>query len=222
VLRSDRALLDAFRRGDPAALSKVYWEYVDAVAAVARHGFIVDASGRVRGEPAPADQRDVVQEVFARAFSDKARRAYDGINPYRPYLLRICKNLMIDRARARSRVVALEEQDRSGRPIDEWLADDTLPDEPNLDTDPEWRALVALTESFVRTLDDEARQFVKLRYEEQKSQYEVADLMKVTRRRVRTLEARVEKGLRRAMAAKGQRAPEALVLLLALASSLWS
>lgn len=216
MLRSDRALLDAFRKGDPAALSKVYWEYVDAVAAVVRHGFIVDASGRVRGEPDPADQRDVVQEVFSRAFSEKARLSYDGINPYRPYLLRICKNLMIDRARARSRIVALEEQDRSGRPIDEWLADDTLPDEPNLDTDPEWRAQVAVTSAFVATLDAEAKQFVKLRYEEQKSQYEVADLMGVTRRRVRTLEDRVEKGLRKALAQKGHKAPVALSLLLLL------
>jgi len=42
---------------------------------------------------------DVVQEVFVRALSEKARTSYDGLRPYRPYLLRIAKNLMIDRAR---------------------------------------------------------------------------------------------------------------------------
>lgn len=220
MLRSDRALLDAFRRGEPAALSRVYFEYVDAVFSVVRHGFIVDStSGRIRGEPDPADQRDVVQEVFARAFKEKARLSYDGLNPYRPYLLRICKNLMIDRARARSRVVALEEQDRSGRPIDEWLADDELPDELNLDTDPEWRALVQIAGDFVKTLDDEMKQFVKLRYEDQGSQYDVAAAMGITRRRVRTLEDRVEKALKKAIAKKGARVPVALILLLAGAAA---
>ncbi len=213
MLRSDRALLDAFRRGEPDALTRVYTEYVDDVARIVRHGFIVE-NGRVRGEVAAADQRDVVQEVFMRAFAEKARLAYDGLNPYRPYLLRICKNLMIDRARARSRIVPLEEQDRLGRPIDEWLADDKLPDEENLDLDPEWRALVALTSEFCKTLDAEAREFVRLRYELQGSQYDVADAMKITRRRVRTLEERVEKGLKKALASKRSKVSAAMVVLL--------
>src|SRR5258706_11892085 len=93
LFRDRPALLDAFYRGDGPALEDVYWGYVDLVEGIARHGFLVLRSGqRVHG--AGRDEiADLVQETFARAFGDRARRAYDGQRPYGPYLATIARNL---------------------------------------------------------------------------------------------------------------------------------
>lgn len=107
VFLDNRALLDAFRRGDRAALTEVYRRYVDEVAGVVRHGFALGGKA-VRGVREVDCQRDLVQEVFVRCFSEAARKGYDGISPFRPYLLRIAKNLMIDEARKSGRAVVLE------------------------------------------------------------------------------------------------------------------
>ena len=74
LLASDRQLLDAFRRGDDAALATVYFHYVDDIAGIIRNGFSI-ASGktRVRGVDDEATERDLVQEVFARAFAPRSR-----------------------------------------------------------------------------------------------------------------------------------------------------
>jgi len=83
VFAADRALLDAFRRGDRAAIATVYFHDVDDIAAVARNGFAIPTTGaRVRGAADEATERDLVQEVFVRAFAPRARDAYDGIRPY--------------------------------------------------------------------------------------------------------------------------------------------
>ena len=102
IFRDDRPLLDAFRRGDRAAAERVYYHYVDDVDKLVRRGFILDAKETIR-VPGIGDAdaaADLVQEVFVRALSEPARLSYDGLRPYRPYLLRIAKNLLIDRLRA--------------------------------------------------------------------------------------------------------------------------
>ena len=40
-----------------------------------------------------------MQEAFRRAFEERARSAYDGLRPYRRYLLTITRNLVIDQLR---------------------------------------------------------------------------------------------------------------------------
>jgi DNA-directed RNA polymerase specialized sigma24 family protein len=140
VFASDRALLDAFRRGDRGALTTVYFHYVDEVAAIVRHGFsIPDTGAQVRGIADESTQRDVVQEVFARAFAPRARDAYDGVRPYGPYLKRIARNLMIDRARAEGNTVTLED-------VVEIAV------EPEPAEDAEWIALRRETAAYVAAL----------------------------------------------------------------------
>jgi DNA-directed RNA polymerase specialized sigma24 family protein len=74
----------------------------------------------VRGHDADGE-RELVQDTFAKAFAAAARQAYDGVSPYRPYLLRITKNLMIDRYRAAQRTPV--ELDETGvGDIDQLLA----------------------------------------------------------------------------------------------------
>lgn len=136
--------------------------------------------------------RDVLQEVFIRAFSAASRRRYDGLRPFDTWLRTIARNLLIDRAR------------RKGLPEAEAEALDFVPDgaadaETNL-LDAELRDATA---QFVGSLDPEQRRFVELRFEQERAQEDVAKAMKITRRRVRTLEARVHAGLRAFLEARG-------------------
>ena len=87
VFAGNRALREAFRRGERAALTTVYFHFVDEIAAVIRNGFAIPSStARVRGVVHEQTQRDLVQEVFARAFATRARDAYDGVDGTQPGL----------------------------------------------------------------------------------------------------------------------------------------
>jgi RNA polymerase sigma-70 factor (ECF subfamily) len=191
LLEADRALLDAFRRGDREALSQVYFRYVDSVATLVRFGFMLDAHGlRVPGARDPDDERESVQEVFVRAFAERARRGYDGIRPYRHYLLRIAKNLLIDRQRARGHEVALDAGALDGDEPDPASVYEPAPDV-------HWQRQAAATSDYVAGLSPELRELVRLRFEDGYSQAHAAEQMQVSRRRVRTLERRAMTGLRR-------------------------
>jgi RNA polymerase sigma-70 factor, ECF subfamily len=203
IFANNRDLLDRFRRGDREALAAVYYRYVDEVATLARRGFTIESSGHVYVRGLDADgERELVQDTFVKAFAESARLAYDGVSPYRPYLLRITKNLMIDRYRAAQRRTV--ELDRSGvGDIDQLLAANcefAAADEPE---DLHWKQLRTATNEFVATLDDESRQLIALRFVEELSQDETALRMKCSRRRVRTIEDRVVAGLRKSLQKRG-------------------
>lgn len=198
VFEGKRDLLDRFRRGDRAALAEVYERYVDDVAMVVRRGFTMESQGMV--VPGARDrevEREIVQDTFLRAFTEAARLAYDGLRPYRPYLLRITKNLMIDRLRARAREgAAVGDVGDIDRLLETNAPFDAEP-ERDAGEDLRWRLLSARTAEYVAGLDEESRTLVKLRFDEELSQDTVASRMRCTRRRVRTLEERVQDGLRR-------------------------
>ena len=195
IFENNRELLDRFRGGDRAALVEVYEAYVDDVATLARRGFTMEAHGHVYVAGFDAqDEYELVQDTFLRAFGDKARISFDGLRPYRPFLLRITKNLMIDRLRAR------RAQGRQGGvgDIDEVLESNTavaVIEDPAEDL--HWDELSAKTADFLAELDQEARDVIRLRFEDDLSQDAVAERLGCSRRRVRTLEARVQKRLQR-------------------------
>lgn len=192
-LHEDRALLDAFRAGDPDALTTVFNTHVDDIARVARFGFALDERSYVRGIADVEEQRDVIQDVFVRAFSEKARAAYDGLRPYRPYLLRIAKNLMIDRARKIGRRPAKVEASADMPSIDALIDRDAPVPAPEEDID--WNHQRAIAKRYMASLSAELSHFVELRFVECLSQADVANALGVTRRRVRTLEKRTLAGL---------------------------
>jgi RNA polymerase sigma-70 factor (ECF subfamily) len=203
ILDGDRELLDAFRRGDRDALARIYHHHVDEVGLVIRRGFTIEAHGHVH-VPGAGDvdaEHELIQEVFVRAFSPSARAAFDGLRPYRPYLLRIAKNLLIDRARAqRRREVPLDDIDLSEEAAAAELpANDGAAPEDDLD----WKRLLAVAETYVAGLDRESQEFIRLRFEEELSQDETATRLGVSRRRVRTLETRTQSGLRKQLARNG-------------------
>lgn len=191
ALEQDRELLAAFRAGQREVLARVYHALVDDVFRVAALGFVT-ANGSIRPERDPDEQRVIVQEVFVRAFADRARNAYDGLRPYRPYLLTIAKNVMIDRARARSTEAARTTE----IDVDAIISGD-LAIAGEIEETIEQQELRAAAAAYVETLDEGRRAFVRLRFDQDLSQADVAAALGVTRRRVRTLEGRVMTGLRK-------------------------
>ncbi|MBK6686821.1 MAG: sigma-70 family RNA polymerase sigma factor [Deltaproteobacteria bacterium] len=198
LLLGDRSLLDAFRRGDAQALTKIYYHHVDDVARLVRRGFVLDAQGgaRVFGAPNADVERELVQETFLRAFSPAGRRAFDGLRPYRPYLLRIAKNLLIDRHRRRRPEVSLENWP-------EGAALDAAPLGPELEQSMDDRKLFEVTKVYLQALPAEEREIVRLRFEEGLSQDVVSAQLGVTRRRVRSVEESVQRGLERHLSSQG-------------------
>lgn len=191
ALEQDREQLAAFRKGRHDVLAAIYHTLVNDVFRVAAHGFVTP-NGSIRPERDPDEQRAIVQEVFVRAFAERARLAYDGLRPYRPYLLTIAKNVMIDRARTRS----MEAARTTEIDVDAMIATDAaIPGE--VEESVEQQQLRAAAAAYVETLDDEQRAFVRLRFDQDLSQADVAAKLGVTRRRVRTLEDRVMTGLRK-------------------------
>lgn len=199
-LVSDRALLDAFRRGERDALARVYRAHAQDVVALLRHGF-VSGEARVAGVRDLDQALDLSQEVFVRAFSETGRQGYDGLRPYRPFLLRIAKNLWIDRLRKAGREVPIAVAAGDDGPDAEDRLRPAPAPEPEADLDRQ--RLHETTRAYVATLDPELARFVTLRFVESRSQYEVLEAMGVTRRRVRTLERRALDGLRAYLAERG-------------------
>jgi RNA polymerase sigma-70 factor (ECF subfamily) len=170
-------LLRGFRAGDAAVLERTYYTYVNLVSAVVgRHARWTD------GSPSP-DRADVVQDVFIRAFQERARLAYDGLRPYRPLLLTITRNLIVDWARKNGR-----EQPQAFE--DEVSADSAEPVDP---------LLLARVDAFVATLDGPLRGVYEQRYVHDASQEDAARALGLSRQQIRTLEQRLRDDLARAI-----------------------
>jgi RNA polymerase sigma-70 factor (ECF subfamily) len=181
-------LLRPFRDGERPALERVYFGYVDVVGAIVRRGVSFSSGAHVAGTT-HADGADLIQETFVRAFEERARLAYDGLRPYRPYLLTICRNLMASWASQR------------GRTLPSGHGDDLLGDAPVQDQveelDP---ATLALIERYVASLPQQLRNVYEQRYEKDASQEEAARALGLTRQKVRTLEDKLRAGLAKALA----------------------
>jgi RNA polymerase sigma factor (sigma-70 family) len=96
--------IEAFRRGDRDLLEQVYRHYVGDVEKMLRGGFTFTSQGetvRFRGMSQPFRLQEVVQDGFIHAFRETARQSYDESRTFRPYLLTIVRNLVIDRYRRR-------------------------------------------------------------------------------------------------------------------------
>jgi RNA polymerase sigma factor (sigma-70 family) len=183
-LLREPGVLARFRAGDRAVLERVYFTCFDDVATLLRAGFVAGGH-RIPPLTERAAQLDAIQDVFVRAFGPAARAQFDGLRPYRPYLLTIARNLRIDALRrARVQLVPLEE-------------DAHVKDEAALspEVQREHQRLCDATAAYVAGLDAEAQRFVELRFAEETSQRDLAEKLGVSRRHVRTLEARILAGL---------------------------
>jgi RNA polymerase sigma factor (sigma-70 family) len=189
LLHRDTEWLIAFRIGDRRALERVYRAYARPVERYLHA--VVRQYGGHRAENTTF-VADLLQEVFLRAFSADARRAYDGLRSYEHYLVVVARNCFIDMMRARRREVLTSPED--------------LPFDIETAPEPEqWcdgRTLEVL-EGYVGGLTPALRAIYAKRFLEEVSQAETADLLGITRRAVRTGERRLRAGLRKALVRAG-------------------
>lgn len=207
VFENNHDLLRAFREGEKDALTTVYNVYVEQVCAMVQHGFVISApmTLRISGVSPGCERADLVQDIFVRAFAETTRYGYDGLRPFRPYLLRIARNLMIDRHRSANGKLLRSETSSDIGDIELVLAEDAPVTHATRAPDEQlhWEQLSSITRRFVETLDMESQRLVNYRFEQCLSQGVVALKMGLTRRRVRTLEASIQRGLRRRLQQSG-------------------
>jgi RNA polymerase sigma factor (sigma-70 family) len=197
TLEEDRALLDAYRKGDRSALAQVFRFYVEDVTRTIRAGVVVEIDGRRQrvGARLPEHEIEVlVQETFTRAFAPKAREAYDGLRPYGAWLATIARNLVIDRGRKELR------EQRSFVPVadaDELKSDDVA--------DPTWhleeQQLRRIVDEMKASLGEPDKSIFMCRMEKQLSFREAANELSlseiVVRRRDTRMRAELLERLRR-------------------------
>jgi RNA polymerase sigma factor (sigma-70 family) len=189
LLHDDREFLAAFREGRRDALERVYRQYVRAVDSYVR------VLARATGNPAMAQRSavaDLVQEVFVKAFSVNARRAYDGLRDFEPYLKTVTRNCFVDSLRASGR-----EELRNIEELADALQGGTV-EEPTCD--PRTHAVVS---QYLRDLPEPLRAAYEQRFVLGKSQEESAAALGVSRRGFRTAEDRLRRGLRKALVRAG-------------------
>ncbi|MCK6552709.1 sigma-70 family RNA polymerase sigma factor [Myxococcota bacterium] len=196
IFEGRRALLDAFRRGDRDALLEVYRAYAADVARFLSRGFTFESDGRpcaFRGFRGGYEIEAAIQEVFRRAFEERARLAYDGLHPYRPYLLRIARNLVINDLKSKQPILF---RFRAGRPVVLEPASDDGPEAlPSSERSPEDELeaseVARLVAEFLGGLDERERGVFRLRFEEGLAAEVAAEQLGLTRSKVRTTEAKL-------------------------------
>lgn len=209
LLIERRELLDRFKRGERRALEEVYRHYAPDVAAFLQRGFTFSSAGRslrFSGYAQPFDLDNALQETFVRAFKESARLGYDGLHPYKSYLLAIARNLVLDEFRNREVAMSpfidrLDSGGGSDAPAaegEEAAPSVAVGDAPSAGVSAEQEflrhELGRLYAAFVARLDDRDRTFFRSRFEEQRTQIEAGTACGLSHMQARTL----EKKLRRA------------------------
>ena len=192
----DADFIDRFKAGERSALETVYWAYVGEVEA-----FVARArrarSCTVSSELAAAELADVVQEIFLRAFGEKARRAVDGRRDYGPYLGALARNLTLDWTRRRRPEV--------------HLAPEELAAVAGADTDWTDAATEHAVDEYIAGLSPALRDVHERRYVRCQTQEKVCADLGITRQQLRTREKHLRDGLQRKLArVHDEQSPEPL------------
>jgi RNA polymerase sigma factor (sigma-70 family) len=193
LFREQPALLAAFRAGDRVALEAVYWRYVAGIERVLRFGFqLVQTDQRVPGAER-SEVADMLQEVFARAFTERARLGFDGLREFGPYLAQIARNLLVDVARKRRRELSLDPYEAE---LDRLMASEAAESAPAEWAEPE---VIALTQAYLAGLPDDLRGVHEQRFVLGRSQRGASSQLGLSRQQLRTKEAALLEGLRKAL-----------------------
>jgi RNA polymerase sigma factor (sigma-70 family) len=181
---------ESIRRGERQAIERAYREHHKDVERSVRNGL------RRAGRLTPANVSDVVQEVFAKAFSERARARYDGTRAFGPYLQRIAGNVLVDWLRRSRRQItsdvgldSLEGCDDFAYPTCELFPQDFLD----------------VARSYITTLGADLRRVHELRFVAGEGQLDAARCLGISRQKLRTLERKLVDGLRHELESAGAR-----------------
>jgi RNA polymerase sigma-70 factor (ECF subfamily) len=180
----DRALVEAFRRGEDSAFSALVIKYRDGVYRVAR---------RMLGNH--EDAADVTQEVFVRAH--RALPRFDGRSQLSTWLYRITVNLCLD---LRTRLAKM--------PL--VVEDDVLRDRPTaaaIEDVAEDREIGRMVAQAVAALPPRQRAMVVLRLYQDLPYVDIARILGCSEGTVKATMFAALRRLRRALAEKGVEAP---------------
>ncbi|MEZ4271819.1 MAG: sigma-70 family RNA polymerase sigma factor [Myxococcota bacterium] len=207
-LAKNKTLLEAFKRGDRDALDQVYRHYHPGVTSFLRKGFTF-RSGRghfyFKGIQDPSDLKSGVQEVFRRAFEQRARDSYNGINSFTNWVLAIGRNMVINGFR--NREISFSDYISSGDTRSHLtFMDDEITEKFSgvlygqpakaADTAVEHAELKGLLGEFMGKLSEHDRKLLVYRFAEGLGQEETAALLGSTRMKVRTAESKLRNRLR--------------------------
>lgn len=191
-------MLDGFRAGDRTALGQVFHLYAPIIARALRAGVVVHVDGRptrIGAQLSDFDFENLLQETFARAFKESARLAYDGLRPYRSYIVTIAKNLLVDRARKEKRdrrVVFTDEIERYGG------VDAQTPEALAIGGE-----LQRLLAAFRASLSDDVLRVFLCRYEQERSLRDAAQELEMSMWNLRRIDARIRVSLLEALRKAG-------------------
>ena len=182
------ALYHAYRAGNREALARIYRQYAPMVY---RH--------LARRVGAVAELPDIVQEVFIRALSERARARYDGAREYGPFLRVIARHVFVDWARRTGREVA------AGLDVVEAVIDESPPD-----SSPGEAISIEATATYVETLASELKGVYEERFVRARTQHQAAAALGISRQMLRTRERKLIAGLRRKLEETGILLPRGL------------
>lgn len=189
-LPSNRHLLERFRAGDPEALAEVYSHYApDLVRFLQQSSWFQwrGTTGRFGGFRAPLESADAVQEVFVRAFSERARLSYDGLKPFGGWLNGIARHYVLDEFRKRYAAADAEIIDAAqGMSSAEAISPESSAEESEA---------ARLVEAFRSGLEGMEARLYDARFVQGNTQQEAAGLLGMTRIRLRRVELKLRRRL---------------------------
>jgi RNA polymerase sigma-70 factor (ECF subfamily) len=174
---AQQALLERASRAEPAALGEIYDQYADRI-----YAYIYRRVGQAEVA------EDLTGQVFMRML-EAIRRGQGWRSSFSGWLYRIAHNLVIDYYRRRGRVTLIDIDEAA--PIRATEGDPVRSTESLLRREQLRAALFQLTE--------EQAQVITLRFMEERSIAEVADLMDKTEGAIKALQYRAVLALRRVM-----------------------
>ncbi|MBL8953157.1 MAG: sigma-70 family RNA polymerase sigma factor [Myxococcaceae bacterium] len=193
LLTEDRQLLSRFRAGERQSMELVFRHYAPQLSALVARG-LSTRGGRIRPS-SPFEVGAVVQEAFARAFTEKARGAYDGASDYLQYLAAIARNELLNQQRGREDLTEQDvlESQLGGASPNSGAAVGAAPASPEQAT--EERELHGLVSNFLAARDAREQEVYRARFEQHLTQEDAAAVLGLTRIQVRRLEAKLRRDL---------------------------
>lgn len=196
-MHRDKKLLAAYRKGQTWAYEALYHEHAEPVRRFLVGGFTFTSRGRTcryrgggyAGAVGTLDIDGIIQETFARAFSESTRRNYDGERPFKNYLFSIAKNLVLREFQRKERVFGDEQTEQATdllarKGVNFGLTTQTESPEHQVADD----QLHGVTRMFIDELNEEEQHFFSHRFAQGLTQEATARQMGVTRARVKLLE----------------------------------